>query len=280
MSRPAGEHDPALEALARELREACPEPPLSRGFAGRLQERLLLESRWPRLVRRSPLLRLAAGLLVACTLAAPATAVLVLLGRQEAAPVVVFAPPVRQPPGLAPRAVPDSRPEPPPEPLDLLETGWVEARERDNRLAVASLQWRRRFPVTGRAPGGLPADLELPAGARLGLELRHGLRTPPADPVAGSWEVAPADLLWAELERRLARGESGPPPAGLVGRVRELWRQRADAGTRGWLATWMEVLDGPGAGAGYSLPEPGGPAARLFWKAVPWRPHFLPPSRR
>lgn len=279
MNGPDAMGDPQLRALEEELRTSWPHTPLSPGFARRLEDRLVAESRFPRLVRRSPLLRLAAALLVACTLAAPATAVLVLLARREPAPVVVFAP-AAPADGLVPRPLPAAEPVPPPDLPDLLETGWVQARQRDNRLALASLQWRQRFPVAGRAPAGLPSGLEMPFGARLGLELRLGLRAPPAGPLAEDWAEAPADLLWAELERRLARGESAPPPEGLVARVHRLWEEEPDAGTRGWLASWLEILDGPGAGAGYPLPEPGGAAARLFWDAVPWRPHFPPALQR
>ncbi|TAH38449.1 MAG: hypothetical protein EYC70_03450 [Planctomycetota bacterium] len=257
-----------LRALARELAEACPDAQMSAGFAARLRERVAPRWHWRDAFRREPLLRLAAGLLVACALAVPVSAAVYLLlvrpARQPALSVD-FAPavPLRREPRPDVETVPPLRPD-----LEDLQALAV-ATERDNRFALSSYDWRRRFPRPPGQPPDRRALASLPAGAAVGLELRLGMRRPAPQSDRADWSDAAAPELWAELERRLALDRSDWP-AGLEARVRALWAV-GDQESRNWLAPWMVILEGPQVTHGYALPEPGADL-RVFWESVRWTP--------
>lgn len=258
-----------LRGLAAELREAWPDPSLSADFAGRLRQRAAAPWRWRDAWRREPLLRIAAGLLVACGLAVPVMAMIRLLvvaePRQPAVTLELPLPrPARSPDDEPVRAVPPALPEP----QESSAEGWVPALERDNRFHRLAAAWRKRF--AGRPPPAGAAErlaaLDDPA-VRAGLELRLGLRTAAAS-LRRDWSAASPGELWAELERQLCRGEP-EIPADLVARARKLW-DGGDAEARGWLSGWIAVLVDPALARGYPLPEPGGPDLAVFWDAARW----------
>ncbi|HEX9793165.1 MAG TPA: hypothetical protein VGC54_04200 [Planctomycetota bacterium] len=285
---PVGDVPPAearaLESLAQELRAACADPRgdqvlVARLVAGLRDARPAAGGWSPRgALRRDPLLRVAAILLLACVTAVPVTALVRLLQTPERErPTLVFDQLPAAPPSAALRERPRIEPErgevPDPEVAGLpaLRAALV----RDNRMAHLSVQWRLAFPLPARAFGGLPADLDLETGARIGLELRLGLRAAAREALAEDWSAAPATLLWAEFERRLARDDRTPPPADLILRVDSIWDSAASGQDRQWLSGWKALLDGPGASDSYRIPEPGGEAARVFWRAVTWWPSLI-----
>jgi len=275
-----GEPDDLAE-FAGELRSALPDPPFRAEFAARLAE--MGSATWSVGIslRRNPVLRAAAFLLILTVSAVPVTALVQLLAWPRSDPPILhFEAPLPRPehqgdPGLL-RAVPP----PIPEPRLVEETwneDWARAVEGENRRKQAVLSWQARFPLPrNRRPlVSLPSG-GLPSGARRGLEIRLGLRTASRAPWITDWKAASAPDLWGELQRRLALGENEAPRAALAARVRDLWNRRAP-GDRGWLGGWIALLDGPGDSESLPLPAAGGEAWRVFWEAVPWRPPFLSP---
>jgi len=271
-----------LPEFARELRAVLPDPVCRPEFAARLAG--MEPASWSVRIslQRNPVLRAAAFLLILTVSAVPVTALVQLLAwPRKTPPILHFEAPL-----------PRSEPQPDPGPLyavaprtpepDLVEEtwgkDWARAVEGENRRKQAVLSWQARFPLAPdrRPAAALPSD-GLPAGARQGLEIRLGLRTAGGVPRITDWKAASSPDLWGELQRRLARGESGVPRDSLAGRVQELWNRRTP-GSRAWLGGWMALLEGSEEAGLLPLPSAGGEAWRVFWEAVPWRPPFLSPA--
>ncbi|MFQ5748105.1 MAG: hypothetical protein ACE5H3_01455, partial [Planctomycetota bacterium] len=190
------EHDD-LPEFSRELRAALPDPPCRPEFAARLAE--LGSATWSVGIslRRNPVLRAAAFLLILTVSAVPVTALVQLLAwPRKDPPILRFEAPL-----LRPEPQPDPGPlhaVPPqvPEPRLVGETwgeDWARAVEGENRRKQAVLSWQGRFPLPPdrRPPVSLPAG-GLAPGVRQGLEIRLGLRTASGQAPIQDWEAASA----------------------------------------------------------------------------------------
>ena len=254
----------ALVELGEELRAACPDPPLADDAVDRIAERAVpvwsLRQSW----REQPLLRVAAVLLLALASTVPVAAVIRLLQAPASAPPrIEFQLP--EEPRAVDRSVapmPDLVPLEVPLPESRLDDAWLDALDIENRWLQASHRWHEVFPVRGLARRDLSG---LAAGARAGLELRLGWRAAAASPALEDWSTADADQLWAELERRLARGATRPAPAGLRSRLVELWEEPE---LRAWLAGWRCIHDHDLTGPVAAHPRPGGEGLSVLWEAV------------
>lgn len=212
---------PELDALAEELRAACVVTELKPGFEGELQQLLTPAWTWKKALGRDPWMRLAAGLLVMSTVAAPVAAVMEWVFRSPKTSVVLgfepWTPPleVDTEDGWDPGTVP---------PFISMEDGpfglsWQNAVELSNRMAKAVAQWKQTHPLGG-AFSSAPAFLV--------------------------WDKVGAKALEHELIRRCALGILDPPPAGLVSRVQKLAN---DGGHAEALKGWLWVLNGTGNSA-------------------------------
>lgn len=217
-----------LDRFAAELRAAYPATPLSQGFRQRLAERM--PTRWTMraALRRDPLLRVAAGLLVTTMAAAPVAALVTLwqgwtqerpeIGFEvpEAAPEVELVSPDE---GAVPVVPPPGWEE------DYFTPEWRTSLERSNRMALAADSWSALGAAAPQAEGPAPSD----------------------------WAQADAGALWQEFLRRCAAGDARAPQPALEARVRAL---QADPR----VAAWLWVLDGeaPQAAEGW----PGAPFRR------------------
>jgi hypothetical protein len=209
---------PELDALAVELRDACTNPVLSENFAEELRQRLTPAWTLKRALGRDPWMRMAAGLLVMSTLAAPVAAMMEWILQKSSAPVVFgfepWTPPleVDAEEGWDPGVVP---------PSISMEDGsfglsWQNAVELSNRMAQAVTQWNKMHPL---------AEAANPAPAFL------------------IWDQVSADALQLEFTRRCTLGILNPPPVGLLSRFQDLTRQGDHAEA---LAGWRWVLKGEG----------------------------------
>ncbi len=279
MKLPGSLPDPAecreLDALGEELRDAFPLPELSPGFLEDLRSARVPIWSFRRALRQNLLIRVATVLLVGLTATVPVLAVVSLILRPATqAPILRFQPR----PDLLPsdegsaRAVPGAiAPDEPPL-QELLSDAWVLSVERENRLQRASYVWRHSFPrplATTSLPEALPEPL------RRGLELRLGRRPPsPVAPAEAFWGRAGPWDLWAELERRLARGSTEPIPTELVERVAHL-EAKDDPVADFWLRGWAYVLHGEETSTLPPPPPDPFPGWKLLWRELacpelPW----------
>ncbi len=161
MSQPMdSEERLALEQLAQELREAHPHPALSTGFLEELS--LRVQSKWSfrSAMKRNPVIRVAAGLLMISLVAAPVSAFVILLHKPKSAPQPLgFAPVEELPQEMLSTSAQPSAPTQVIGPEDEFDLpgSWSQARlnalERANRLAQAGASWRQQ-------PSGVATHIE------------------------------------------------------------------------------------------------------------------------
>ena len=208
---PGAEERAQLDALAEELRAACPQPPLSRSFLERLDARLAQPWTLRAAMDRNPVLRAAAGLLVLLMAGAPLAALIGLLpGWPGQRPELGFDVPALPPQVEEPAAEAKVPVVPPYDGDELFTPEWRRELERANRMALAGASWN---------------------DAGLGEA---------AAPTIEDWSRADAEALWQEFRHRCASGVSLPPSPALEARVRVL----AEEGGDPRLGAWLWVLDG------------------------------------
>lgn len=273
-----------LLAFAKDLREAAPDPSLSAGFAERLQDQWSGAWNWRSALNRSPMLRMAASILMLCAVAVPVAGMIQLIQAEDPKPTILRfepappAPVVQQEKPFQPEAVPPEEPQ-----LDdLAGDGYLVALEQSNRLRLLSSAWEQRFPLQTKSTqrdavlGSLPVpQLQIAAQLRMGI---HEAATIPA---VEDWQEVSAPDLWLSLERKMAGDDNASIfSAPLWERVRQLWEEPAN---RRWLSGWYWIYRGEGLEAGH--PWPSGLVERnqqspsqqaedlaVFWKTLIWQP--------
>jgi hypothetical protein len=234
----------ALSAFASELRQAHPGVELSPSFEIELADGLRNSWSWRGSIRQSPLLRIAASLLLLTALAVPVAAVVALLQTPDSdRPEIGFQMPTellidRESPQV-PRVVPPS------EPLgdDLLFDGaWALAIEQQNRFAQASASWQIRF-------------LESPIAADLFKQRQTAVQA------LARRENNPAAVeLFEQLESAL---QSGEYPTAFPCSSQELIDQLALAPDLApFLAGWLWVMS--------AQVPPSGIDVDMSWPNAPW----------
>lgn len=215
----------ALDRLADELRAAVPAgAPLDAEFAEALRARLG-EQPWTlrSALRERPLLRVAAALLILSTVAAPVSA-LVLLIRPAPQPETELSFELPPPPlPILEEAPPQPQPTvvPPQDPglADAFGIDWQRAVARSNRMAVVVEQWR------AAQAGDRPEEV-------------------PAAPPMLAWHDADVDALVREFRRRAWLGLTSPPPSSLTARLDALRADGDEAALPVELRAWLWVLHG------------------------------------
>lgn len=188
-----------LRALGEELQSCVPvEAPTSEDFSQELHARLE-ERPWElrTALRERPLLRAAAALLMISTVAAPVSALVLLLRPvAEDRPALTFEPPVALPDFVEEFERPEDPTVPPNIPgfEELFDADWQAAVARSNRAAVMIAQWHE-------AQQALPTD------------------DASAQPARTDWADASRAELQAEFVRRARLGVTSALPASLVERL-------------------------------------------------------------
>lgn len=223
-SEPGGEREELL-ALGAELRHCVAEAPLSSEFAESLRGRLE-ERPWElrTALRERPLLRAAAALLVISTIAAPVSALVLLLPNSERKdPIITMEPPVQVPDVI----LEESRPEIPVIPPSVpgfegaFNADWQASVGRCNRMAVMQAQW---FLAHSEADPSTAAQ----APARL------------------DWSNAETEDLVTEFERRALLGITTSLPSSLLERIESLLASTPEVEQVPALRAWNWILHGEG----------------------------------
>lgn len=221
----AGVEGDELLALGEELQQSLANAPLAADFAESLRGRLE-ERPWElrTALRERPLLRAAAALLLVSTIAAPVSALILLLPNPEHTdPTITMEPPMQVPDVI----LEESRPELPVVPPSVpgfegaFDADWQAAVARSNRTAVMQAQWFLAHPEADPAQAA-------PAPALL------------------DWSAASAHELVVEFERRALLGMTTPLPSSLLERIEHFLALAPDDELVPALRAWNWVLHGEG----------------------------------
>ena len=221
----AGAEAEELLALGAELQQCAAEVPLSADFAESLRGRLE-ERPWElrAALRERPMLRAAAALLVVSTIAAPVSALVLLLPQPAPkGPMITMEPPVQVPDVILEEARPEIPAIPPSVPgfADAFDADWQASVAQSNRTAVMQAQWFLAHPDADPSAAA-------PAPARLG------------------WADATIEELVAEFERRALLGITTPLPGSLLERIESFLASTPKAEQVAALQAWNWVLHGEG----------------------------------
>jgi len=265
----SAEEQAQLDAFAKELHDAHPEPKLSSGWQEQLHQRMWSQGQhdvahWTlRLsMEKSPWMRVAASLLLIAVVAAPVSAIFSLMvGPKQEAFTLGFDPAIPDLPerhqesleanpnsGNGTDAIHGVRPPFGEEQEFAWSPGALEALSRSNRLALASQRWQ-----VAAQQGALQGSLE----ARAKRLLDHAGAMPD-----GVWTQASEQDLWDAFLQRCSQGSLDVPEAALFARAQELRKALADgAPVPAGVAAWIWVADGTRLAG----PEQG-------WAKAPFRP--------
>jgi hypothetical protein len=248
----SAEEQAQLDAFAKELRDAHPEPKLSSGWQEKLHQRMWSQGQhdvahWTlRLsMEKSPWMRVAASLLLIAVVAAPVSAIFSLMvGQKQEAFTLGFDPAIPDLPerhqdsleanpnlGSGTDAIHGVRP-----PFgEEQEFAWspaaLEALSRSNRLALASQRW-----LAASQNGDLFESLEARA-----QRLRDSAGAKPD----GVWSQASEQDLWDAFLLRCSQGSLDVPETALFARAQELRQTLSDgAPVPAGVAAWIWVADG------------------------------------
>ncbi len=258
-----------LDALAKELHDAHPEPKFSSGWQEKLHQRIWSQDQhgvahWTlRLsMEKNPWMRVAASLLLIAVVAAPVSAVFSLMvGPKQEAFTLGFDPAIPDLPERHQESLEES-----PNLGDSSESfhgvhppfgeeqefAWspaaLEALSRSNRLALASQRWQA---------ASQRGDLQVSLEARAKRLLDRAELLPDAD-----WDQASEQDLWNAFLQRCSTGSLDVPETALFVRAQELRQTLSDgAPVPAGVAAWIWVADGTRLAG----PEQG-------WAKAPFRP--------
>ena len=217
----AGAEVEELRTLGAELQQWANEVPLSAGFSESLRGRME-ERPWELRIalRERPLLRVAAALLVISTIAAPVSALVLLLpGLERSDPMIMMELPVQVPDVVLEEARPEIPAIPPSVPG--FDSDWQASVAQSNRTAVMQAQWlQARSDADPAVAAPAPAHLE--------------------------WTHASLAELVLEFERRALLGITTPLPGSLVERIESILADTPAADCPAALRAWHWILHGEG----------------------------------